>query len=333
MFFKKRNKSADVQPEASTEATVTEANTTEPNTIEANTIKEKNEESEPVYTEKIVEVEKEPDILGILSDLAPAIQKLIPMDCMVGITDKEKYLTVIPGETIKISQDLAGKHITESDAINIAMKEDKPVQSISPKEVYGVEFNSSAVPVKNKSGEIIGGLGIAISLENRDKLIGLSESVAAMTQQTSSTIEELAASAERMASQQNQLRDLGKEVADQVNKTQEVLEFINGIAKTSNLLGLNASIEASRAGESGRGFSVVASEIRKMAENSAKSIKDIKNTLLTIKEKTEEMMNKIVDTAGVIEEQSSATEEVSATMQELSTSTENLNNASHKVFG
>lgn len=70
-----------------------------------------------------------------------------------------------------------------------------------------------------------------------------------------------------------------------------------------------------------------------MAVNSSESIKDIENTLLTIKEKTDEMLNKIVETAAVIQEQSSATEEISATMQELATSTENLNNASHNVFG
>lgn len=331
MFFKKKNNSKNSEiPEVKEEIAEVQPN---PAAEEISTTELKNEKPEPLITEKIVEVEKEPDILSILSDLAPAIQKLIPMDCMVGITDKEKYLKVVPGETIKFSQDLSGKPISESDAINVAMKTDKPVQAISPAEVYGVEFNSSAVPVKNKKGEIIGGIGIAISLENRDKLIGLSESVAAMTQQASSTVEELAASAEQVSSHQSLLQELGKEVAEQVNKTHEVLQFVNGIAKTSNLLGLNASIEASRAGESGRGFSVVASEIRKMAVNSSESIKDIENTLLTIKKKTDEMLNKIVETAAVIQEQSSATEEISATMQELATSTENLNNASHNVFG
>lgn len=331
MFFNKKNQSTN--PEIPEIPEVKEKASDVQPVSRTSTAELESQKSEPIHTKKIAEAEKEPDILSILSDLAPAIQKLIPMDCMVGITDKEKYLTIVPGETIKLSQDLVGKPFSESDAVKTAMGTNKPVQSICPKEVYGVEFNSSAVPVKNKKGEIIGAIGIAISLENREKLVNLSESVAAMTQQASSTVQELASSAGQMASQQNLLRELGKEVADQVNKTQEVLSFVKGIAKTSNLLGLNASIEASRAGESGRGFSVVASEMRKMAVNSSESIKDIENTLLTIKEKTDEMLNKIVETTTVIEEQSSATEEISATMQELSTSTDNLNNASHKVFG
>ena len=65
-----------------------------------------------------------------------------------------------------------------------------------------------------------------------------------------------------------------KEMIEQVNKTDTMLDFINKVAANSNLLGLNASIEAARAGEHGRGFEVVATEIRKMADSSANSVRD-----------------------------------------------------------
>jgi len=66
---------------------------------------------------------------------------------------------------------------------------------------------------------------------------------------------------------------------EDINKINEITNFINSISEQTNLLALNAAIEASRAGEAGRGFSVVAEEIRKLAEQSKYSSLNI-NTLI-----------------------------------------------------
>lgn len=75
-------------------------------------------------------------------------------------------------------------------------------------------------------------------------------------------------------------------------------QVISGIANKTNILSLNASIEAARAGDQGRGFSVVAGEVRNLAAQTAKSSKEIADTIVKVQEfisNTVQSMNQIYD--------------------------------------
>ncbi len=132
-------------------------------------------------------------------------------------------------------------------------------------------------------------------------------------------------------------------------KSQEIgkiVEVISNIASQTNLLALNAAIEAARAGEHGKGFSVVAEEIRKLAEQSSVSSRDIIVLLNDIQNATIQSVNKVKSVKDVVEKQETAVndtniylekikstfDEVILQIHQVSSYSKDLNEASAKVL-
>jgi len=93
------------------------------------------------------------------------------------------------------------------------------------------------------------------------------------------------------------------------NQIGQITEVMSGIAAQTNMLALNAAIEAARAGEAGRGFSIVASQIRKLAEESAEASKNIADLVVEIKNGVDIAVNKMDGSLKAVNSSVSAIEE------------------------
>jgi len=128
------------------------------------------------------------------------------------------------------------------------------------------------------------------------------------------------------------------QLATGANRIGDVVKLIRAIAEQTNLLALNATIEAARAGEAGRGFAVVASEVKTLASQTAKATEDIGTQIAAIQTSTDEavaairqistVMNDITGftttIAAAVEEQSASTHEIARNIQEAASGAKEL---------
>ncbi|WP_079708699.1 methyl-accepting chemotaxis protein [Paraliobacillus ryukyuensis] len=107
------------------------------------------------------------------------------------------------------------------------------------------------------------------------------------------------------------------ELAEEVGKINEVVTLINDISEQTNLLALNASIEAARAGEHGKGFSIVAEEVRKLAERSVSATEQIRQTVEHILHDVDQIAKQSEDRANNINEESNKILAINESFEEI----------------
>jgi len=142
--------------------------------------------------------------------------------------------------------------------------------------------------------------------------------------EVTTAIENVAIQAQQMAEAQAKSLEAAREVKEGMKASQTISSFIKNIADQTGLLGLNAAIEAAHAGEFGRGFGVVAGEVRKLADHSSSAAVQIDKSLNDMNGRIDQIVHQISQMTAMTESQAAITQELNASMEEISAMSQSL---------
>jgi len=145
------------------------------------------------------------------------------------------------------------------------------------------------------------------------------------------SLEQSAAAIEEISSSMSSVNDRTTEVARQAEDIKNIVGVIKDIADQTNLLALNAAIEAARAGEHGRGFAVVADEVRKLAERTGKSLSEIEVNVNVLVQGVTEMSESIKEQTQGIAQINEAIAQLESVTQDNVTVANDTNTITAKV--
>ncbi|KJJ85348.1 methyl-accepting chemotaxis sensory transducer [Candidatus Omnitrophus magneticus] len=249
----------------------------------------------------------------ITTDIKGALYKLMNAANSVGKGDFSQKLKLERQDEVGILADtfnimvnnLRGMIVKTQDAVNKITSSGSEILSATQQQVSGAREQSSAVSETTSAAK---------ELSMTSEQVG--ESIKKVAQAAGHAMNGMKTIKDALGKTNKLISSLG-EKSEKIGK---ITELIDDVADQTNLLAVNASIEAARAGEQGRGFSVVADEIRKLADSSAKSTKDITSLVEIIQHEISNSVMAMEQSVLSVEEEVRLAEETAERSKEIAMS-------------
>ncbi|MZP31309.1 hypothetical protein GTO91_16500 [Heliobacterium undosum] len=256
------------------------------------------------------------DLVDAFITIGPYLSRIISKDMMFCVTDREKFLAYFPGEIIDVKQN-TGATVPKEDPIHLAMDTKQVIVGVVPREAYGFPFKATVTPILDDDENVIGCIGVGLSMETEDRSIHLSNEINSFMSDLHQNIEQIVTASETIKGNVNELTSRIQTISESVQQINKVLGFISKISGKTKMLGINASIESARIGVEGRGFQIVAEEIRKLSDESQKTAKLIQTLTSNITDGIKTCADSVSHSLESTENQNEILQKITSTIQEL----------------
>lgn len=226
------------------------------------------------------------------------------------IVDDVSYITVMDSEGIvqgyaipegeKPKMEIGTSFQDPSGCFDEVVRTGKRKFNYLPKEVMGEAFEGVLVPIKDQ-GQVVGVLTYTHSADEKEHARDITGEFRQSIAEISTAITNVSDSFTQVFDMLKNMNERTNEIEGDVSKVTRVVDRVKNNAARSNILALNASIEAARSGEAGRGFAVVATEMGKLSNDSGNSAKEIDVALKVVSEHLEAIIDYIQNTNVVAE--------------------------------
>lgn len=278
------------------------------------------------------------ELLDMFTILASYIPLAITDDMGIAVIKNGIYTVHIPNKTLK-SHAQAAKltkkpgELVQGQASLECLTTGRRVAKIvsAEKSPYGVPYVACALPIKD-GDKVVGCITTTKTVDTQQKIKAISNDLAASSEEMSAEMEGLNSGASSVVGNSRELVAINLELEDSIQQSNQIVLFIKNIVIQTNLLGLNAAIEAARAGQNGAGFSVVAQEIRKLAMTSSDSVKTIAASLNQMQQVVQRQKGKTEEINDFIAGQAKAVQAMTDASQSLATMATELSFIADKTF-
>lgn len=237
--------------------------------------------------------------LETLIEALPVVKQMFTQDVYILVMDADG---VVIGYSIPDGKrpyiNIGEKFHDPTGVLREVLRTGNAMHNRLPQEVMGETFEGELVPVRD-GGTIVGCVACTYSVNVRERMTATTEKFQDSVGNIQGSLQQLLGGIENMYSLLANMDKIANNVESDVHNAVDVVNKINGNASRSNILALNASIEAARSGEHGRGFAVVAQEMGKLANDSGKSSAEIRDTLNNMMEHLNVIISSIKDVGNI----------------------------------
>ena len=179
-------------------------------------------------------------------------------------------------------------------------------------------FNILEPLTRIENGEVVGALAFGLPIDKEQELEKYMDGITRIIHNLQDNVHTLASHSEELAATSEEINKQTQVALDDAEKSNGVTSLIKGISRQTNLLGLNASIEAARAGQHGAGFNIVAQEVRKLSHETSTATENIEASLHSINVNLSNLMQNMGQINLATNEQAQLIQDFSEVIDELS---------------